>query len=49
MVFFLSTDQQQIVAEALASAPESRSEKTKAGRNAAALTYIAQRSIKGPG
>ncbi len=49
MVFFLSTDQQQIVAEALASAPESSNKKTRAARNAAALTYIAQRSIKGPG
>ena len=48
MVFFLSAEQQQIVAGALASAPDSN-EKTRAARNAAALTYIAQRSIKGPG
>jgi len=49
MVFFLKADQQQIVAEALASAPDSRNEKTKAARNAAALTYVAQRLIEGPG
>jgi len=49
MVFFLSTEQQQIVAEALVSAPDSHNKKTKAARNAASLTYIAQRSIKGPG
>ena len=48
MVFFLSTEQQQIVAGALALTPDSN-EKTNAARNAAALTYIAQRLIKGPG
>jgi len=47
MVFFLSDAQQQIVAEALASAPAGRNEKTKAARNAAALTYVAQRLIEG--
>jgi len=49
MVFFLNADQQQIVAEALASAKDSHNEKTKAARNAAALTYIAQRLIGGRG
>lgn len=41
MVFFLSTEQQQIVAEAMASTPKSN-DKTKAVRNAAALTEMAQ-------
>jgi ParB-like chromosome segregation protein Spo0J len=45
MVFFLSTDQQQIVTRALASTFESN-EKTKAARNAAALTELAQCFIK---
>jgi ParB-like chromosome segregation protein Spo0J len=46
MVFFLSAAQQQIVAEAMASVPDSRNEKTKAARNAAALTEMAQCFIK---
>jgi ParB-like chromosome segregation protein Spo0J len=41
MVFFLSAEQQQIVAEAMASIPKSN-DKTKAARNAAALTEMAQ-------
>ncbi len=41
MVFFLSAEQQQIVAEAMASTPKSN-DKTKAARNAAALTEMAQ-------
>lgn len=41
MVFFLSDDQQQIVAEALASI-SAGSEKNRAARNAAALTEIAK-------
>jgi ParB-like chromosome segregation protein Spo0J len=49
MVFFLNDAQQQIVARALASVRESQNEKTKAAGNAAALTYIAQRFIEGPG
>ncbi|HUT45852.1 MAG TPA: ParB/RepB/Spo0J family partition protein [Sedimentisphaerales bacterium] len=49
MVFFLSDDQQQIVAEALALAPVSRNDKTKAARNAAALAEMAQCFIEGPG
>ncbi len=49
MVFFLSDDQQKIVTKALASVRESQNEKTKAAGNAAALTYIAQRFIEGPG
>jgi ParB-like chromosome segregation protein Spo0J len=49
MVFFLSDAQQRIVAKALASARECQNEKTKAAGNAAALTYIAQRFIEGPG
>lgn len=42
MVFFLNDAQQKIVARALASARENQNEKTKAARNAAALTEIAQ-------
>jgi ParB-like chromosome segregation protein Spo0J len=49
MIFFLNDDQQKIVARALASVRESQNEKTKAAGNAAALTYIAQRFIEGPG
>lgn len=45
MVFFLNTNQQKVVAEALASIPGS-SERTKATRNAAALTKIAQNFIE---
>ena len=45
MVFFLSAEQQQIVAEAMASTPKSN-DKTKAARNAAALTEMAQCFIK---
>ena len=41
MVFFLSDDQQQIVAEALASTAAGN-DKTKAARNAAALTKMAK-------
>jgi len=41
MVFFLSAEQQQIVAEAMASTAVSN-DKTKAARNAAALTEMAQ-------
>ena len=46
MVFFLSAKQQQIVAEAMASAPDGHNEKTKAARNAAALIEMAQCFIK---
>lgn len=46
MVFFLNDAQQEIVAKALASARESQNEKTKAARNAAALTEIAQCFIR---
>ena len=46
MVFFLSAAQQQIVAEAMDSAPDGRNEKTKAARNAATLTEMAQCFIK---
>jgi hypothetical protein len=48
VVFFLSAAQQQIVAEAMASTAVSN-EKTKAARNAAALTEMAQCFIEGPG
>lgn len=41
VVFFLNDAQQQIVAEAMASTPKS-DDKTKAARNAAALTEMAQ-------
>jgi ParB-like chromosome segregation protein Spo0J len=49
MVFFLTGDQQEIVAEALASARESQNEKTQAARNAAALTEIAKCFFKRTG
>jgi ParB-like chromosome segregation protein Spo0J len=42
MVFFLSDEQQQVVAEAMASVKDKRSENTKAARNAAALMEMAQ-------
>jgi ParB-like chromosome segregation protein Spo0J len=45
MVFFVSAEQQRIVAKALASTPDG-SEKTRAARNATALTTIAQCFIK---
>ena len=46
MVFFLSDSQQQIIEQALVSARERPNEKTKAARNAAALTELAQCFIK---
>jgi ParB-like chromosome segregation protein Spo0J len=46
MVFFLSGTQQQTVKQAMSLASESRVEKTKAARNAAALTKMAQYFIK---
>jgi ParB-like chromosome segregation protein Spo0J len=46
MVFFLNDAQQKIIAGALASAREKRDEKTKAARNAAALTEIAKCFVK---
>jgi hypothetical protein len=46
MVFFLSAAQQQIVERALSLAQYALAEKTKAARNAAALTEIAQCFIK---
>jgi ParB-like chromosome segregation protein Spo0J len=45
MVFFLSAEQRQIITEALASAPAGN-EKTKAARNAGALTEIAKYFIE---
>jgi ParB-like chromosome segregation protein Spo0J len=45
MVFFLSGEQHQIIAKALASTP-ARNEKTKAARNAAALTEMAKCFIR---
>jgi hypothetical protein len=45
MVFFLSAEQQRIIAKALASTPAGN-EKSRAARNAAALTKIAQCFIK---
>jgi len=42
MVFFLSDTQQQVVEQALSLAHGAQSEKTKAARNAAALTEIAR-------
>jgi hypothetical protein len=49
LVFFVDNKQQKIVQEALSLARAAGSEKTKAARNAAALTYIAQRFIESPG
>jgi len=46
MVFFLSDAQQQVVEHALSLACEALAEKTKAARNAAALTEMAQCFIK---
>jgi ParB-like chromosome segregation protein Spo0J len=46
MVFFLSDVQQRIVQQALSLGRESLAEKTKAARNAAALTEIARCYIK---
>ena len=45
MVFFVSAEQQRIIAKALASTPDANA-KTKAARNAAALTEIAQCFVK---
>ncbi|MGD8499191.1 MAG: ParB/RepB/Spo0J family partition protein [Phycisphaerales bacterium] len=49
LVFFVSNEQQKTVQEALSLAGDVGSEKTKAARNAAALTYIAQRFTESPG
>ena len=46
MVFFLSDEQQQIVEQALSLARDALTEKTKAARNAAALTEMAQYFIR---
>jgi hypothetical protein len=42
MVFFLNGSQQQIVEQALSLAGQTISEKTRAARNAAAITEIAR-------
>ena len=42
MVFFLTDEQQEIIERALSLAKDSRDEKTKIVKNAAALTHIAQ-------
>jgi ParB-like chromosome segregation protein Spo0J len=47
MVFFLNDKQRQIVAEALALAAWNGKEKTRAARNAAALTRIAKQFLAG--
>lgn len=46
MVFFLSDEQQQIVEQALSLARDALTEKTKAARNAAALTEMAEYFIR---
>lgn len=46
MVFFLSAEQQQVVTTALASVRDNRNKTTKAARNAAALTEMAQSFIR---
>ena len=42
LVFFVNDKQQEIIENALSFARETQNEKTKAAKNAAALTYIAQ-------
>lgn len=42
IVFFLSDDQKEIVEKALSNTREPQNEKTRAAKNATALTYIAQ-------
>ena len=46
MIFFLNTEQQRVVEQALSLARETLAEKTKAARNAAALTEMAQYFIR---
>ena len=46
LVFFVNDKQQKIVEDALSIARQNQSEKTKAAKNAAALTHIAQHFIK---
>ena len=46
LVFFLNDNQQKIVEKAMSLASQSRGEKTKAAKNAAALTHIAQHFIE---
>jgi ParB family chromosome partitioning protein len=46
LVFFVNDDQLRTIEEALSLALQNRSEKTKAGRRAAALTEIAQHFLK---
>lgn len=49
LVFFVSDKQQKIVEDALSLARQAQSEKTKAAKNAAALTCIAQCFIRSKG
>lgn len=46
MVFFLNAEQQRLVSEAMASVKDCQNKKTKAARNAAALTQMAQSFIR---
>jgi ParB/RepB/Spo0J family partition protein len=47
MVFFLNDKQQEIIENALSLAGENKNEKTKAAKNAAALTCVAQYFLNG--
>lgn len=49
MVFFLDDTQQQIIKNAIGLADAPKGKMTKAARNAAALTFIAQRFLKDSG
>lgn len=46
VVFFLNAEQQRLVSEAMASVKNGRNKKTKAARNAVALTRMAQSFIR---
>ena len=49
MVFFVDDTQQQIIKNAIGLVGEPKEKMSKAGRNAAALTCIAQRFLNGSG
>jgi ParB/RepB/Spo0J family partition protein len=46
LVFYVNTEQQRLIEEALAPAVASSSEPTRAAKRAAALVYLAERSVK---
>ena len=47
LVFFVNDQQKRIIEDALSLARQTQNERTKAARNAAALTHIAQYFMKG--